>query len=85
MSNHTPGPWKIEVAAYLKEGRPAAYKVNGLNKRLVVGWCEKNDAELIAAAPDMLEALEYLLTRLDTIEDIRIAQDAIAKAKGENG
>jgi len=40
-------------------------------------------ARQIAAAPDMLEALEYLLTRLESIEDIRVAQDAIAKAKGE--
>ena len=45
---------------------------------------EKN-MELGDMNADMLEALEYLLTRLDSIEDIRIAQEAIAKAKGENG
>jgi len=84
MSNHTPGPWKIEVAAYLKEGRPAAYKVNGLNKRLVVGWCEENDAQLIAAAPDMLEALENILNA-GLMGNQDQAEEAVAKAKGENG
>jgi len=34
---------------------------------------------------ELSDALEYLLTRLDDVGDERIAQEAIAKAKGETG
>jgi len=34
---------------------------------------------------ELSDALEYLLTRLDDVGDERIAQEAIAKEKGETG
>ena len=83
MSKHTPGPWE---ASHDIDANCVA--------RITSGWVvvsigadpnkfdAKADAQLIAAAPEMLKALEYLLTRLDDIEDERIAQEAIAKAKG---
>jgi len=46
---------------------------------------KEGDGNLIAAAPDMLDALRYLWTRLHDVADMRIADEAIAKAKGEQG
>lgn len=52
MSNHTPGPWSFENDAGI-------YHINAPH----VGWvCEttERDARLIAAAPDMYEALRRM-------------------------
>ena len=51
-------------------------------------WISKADRDLIAAAPDMLEALEAVLTELDR-HDIPMAcryriEDSINKARGES-
>ena len=54
MSKHTPGPWRVAVwNVYAKSENPVA-------RASSVG-----DARLIAAAPDMLEALEELVGTLD--------------------
>ena len=84
MSNHTPGPWKAlkdsdtNCVATITSGWVAVSIAADPNK-----FDAESDARLIAAAPQMLRVLEYLLTRLDDILDERIAQAAIAKAKGE--
>ena len=85
MSNHTPGPWRV-IEPPEEKFRP--YKVQmgkegGFMVPCFTSNQSKRNARLIAAAPDMLEALEYLLTRLDDVGDERIAQEAIAKARGE--
>ena len=92
---HTPGPWEatrcnddcliMEVTDTTgwREKYPFAYiaKLGGW------GYCEKN-AQLIAAAPDMYEALEWIskhpkwLAELDLETQIKI-KDAFNKAKGE--
>ena len=83
MSKHTPGPWEAShdidanCVATITSGWVVVSIGADPNK-----FDAKADAQLIAAAPEMLKALEYLLTRLDDIEDERIAQEAIAKAKG---
>lgn len=86
MTQHTPGPWKI-VTSW------GDYMVEGPNKEEII-WQDGNydtptikleDARLIAAAPDLLEALkaarrfvvtshEAVCTELDDIDA------AIAKA-----
>lgn len=85
MSKHTPGPWVIinhqiggadgkEVGNAFAPGRPAVE--------------QEANARLIAAAPDLLEALESILlikpTPAQTLnwELYEAAQTAISKAKG---
>jgi hypothetical protein len=84
MSTHTPGPWRVSnpqspecalvitddltiARAYVGDKAPATANAN---------------AHLIAAAPDLLAALKYLL-ELGGDDDRRIAAEAaIAKAEG---
>lgn len=100
--SHTPGPWEIKRdvghfdsattihARQLFCVKPAKFEL----MLEVGGWApvEKLEANtrLIAAAPDLLEALEtiaaYPLNRKDEmgIESMReLARTAIAKARGE--
>lgn len=93
MNKHTPGPWRYKP------------DINGSNYMLVYcsslasegdnlrGYCGEANARLIAAAPDLLEALEMVRDadndcRRDGLRVIpgpaRAKIDAaIAKAKGE--
>ena len=83
---HTPGPWELSD----EEGYPI---VSG---KAVICYMEKqpgtdevncNDSYLIAAAPDMLEALKFLVNEygeggmLDGSEALSKAVTAIAKAE----
>lgn len=86
-TKHTPGPWYID---------PFKGKANG-NIRVMAEQCTpvcvvpdhlRVDARLIAAAPDLLEALKVLQIwcGLDEKSDVWInsgARDAISKATGE--
>jgi hypothetical protein len=77
MSKHTPGPWEVHPLAPLAVHQPE-YEC----------WIpqSKADARLIAAAPELLEAL---LLCVDALEDghwqetKQAARAAIAKATGE--
>ena len=77
MSNgHTPGPWSFRGC----EGG-WAIDFNEDQEQVVDFVYEEADARLIAAAPDLLEALECLL-KADH-DDVRaMARAAIAKARG---
>lgn len=88
MSKHTPGPWRIEEGVHY-----ACIRTNSgvIADMRFVGGAVRNmaDARLIAAAPDLLEAL----TSLERISGIAAPHDdparvtaraAIAKALGEN-
>ena len=85
---HTPGPWKVEKC----DTGYAIYHINGYYTEYIVdtedeygeyGTIEnENDAHLISAAPDMLEALETIMDIGDkACRDI--ARVAIQKARGE--
>lgn len=89
-AKHTPGPWAIYVPNSLSND-DMAYGIDtdkGTESESVVlfygGILKKEDARLIAAAPDLLEALEWVMDRLvDKHEDDISAQKAraaIAKA-----
>ena len=52
MSKHTPGPWRI---AALESGMVA---IDGVNGEEVTGFVFPEDGRLIAAAPDLLAALQ---------------------------
>lgn len=81
MSNYTPGPWKV------------LNKVQIFDENLsgVIGVCcrytsydavDHANANLIAAAPDLLEALEAVLSVADRATDeFDLARKAIAKVR----
>lgn len=93
MSAHTPGPWRvIETHLLPHDGDHVADMSNGL---MVVASAKLGDpladARLIATAPELLEALEWLADilpdpELDNDELQRVwtkkARAAIAKATG---
>ena len=91
---HTPGPWKVEKQRALNGG--TYYRIYDTDDAHSViaqvigdGRIEYHDnARLMAAAPDLLEALENLLFRAAQfygeipLDAIRAARAALAKAKG---
>lgn len=89
MNKHSPGPWSFEV-----EENGDKFKLSDVNNEVVVGgcgccdspWCNLADARLIAAAPDLLEALKVVLDDLMYKHHARVidvAHAAIAKAEGK--
>ena len=106
INAHTPAPWDTEESSY---GDEIWLGGNGAGMIIVNGWinggCMDNparwavvqaDARLIAAAPDLLAALHYLLEQTvdadmkygielteGETEAREIALTAIAKATGE--
>lgn len=86
MTKHTPGPW-------LRDGHNLVYTLeNGVNEMTVQihhrNGGTDDDAHLIAAAPDLLEALEAAIRDHEDFEDGRLSGNtvatiraAIAKAK----
>lgn len=83
-TKHTPGPWKVFHAIAMEDdGTPMLYAVVGATDTRTAVECEANE-RLIAAAPELLKALEHLL-RCTAIPDdwAEPARAAIAKARGE--
>jgi len=95
MTKHTPGPWKTEQSS-----RTDIYiisqSVEARNKWVATACnhefhpTEENNkrnqynARLIAAAPDLLEALRFCAGTSYIDDAHRVAQQAIAKATGED-
>lgn len=96
MTEHTPGPWRIDE-------RPSHVGVlGGDGKKVAEAWLAFRDSEtywanarLIAAAPDLLEALQMLhdsnaeYGRINNLggydnNDMKASRAAIARAKGES-
>ena len=89
---YTPGPWKTK-----KEDKEfiAIYADNVLIADVLDtnGWCSRHNASLIAASPDLLNALQALIysdvedeqgrTMLFCHDLVLLAQRAIAKATKE--
>jgi len=89
MSKHTPGPWRAVF-----EGKIGHFHVvteaRGHSVRTVVSGVRERDAFLIAAAPELLEALENIerTAGLPAMDDdpVRVrAREVIRRAKGEIG
>lgn len=88
MSEHTPGPWGLVEER--TENHDREFYVTGTDHGLVAEAYEVADARLIAAAPDLLAALEAAWPGLSgqsyerPISEVwEQARSAIAKAKGE--
>jgi len=83
MSEHTPGPWEYDAnddAVYGPEADGFPFVMSTLN-------IKEPDARLIAAAPELLAALEHLMAQDNgpgcwTPEFESQVRAAIAKAKG---
>jgi hypothetical protein len=94
MSQHTPGPWVVhhdadckEIEITAEDGRIIAFMFGNQPQDIA-------DAHLIAAAPDLLDAAEAALARVNYLaivigkKDVFLAlqnklRAAIAKARGE--
>ena len=90
MSAHTPGPWHATTMA---DGQTYVFRADGKCLTQFSGSLTKPDARLIAAAPELLQALREIV-RIDDnvrpgdynnalIQICGIARDAIATATGE--
>jgi hypothetical protein len=76
MSGHTKGPWRI----VLEDGH---WIVRGANYDAVCRLYAGGNGDLIAAAPDLLEACKALQMEAAARHcGLRIADEAIAKAEG---
>lgn len=81
----TPGPWKVQE----KQGRKCRVRI--WNDYIVADEVDKSDAALIAAAPDMFDALESISKAYQEMFDVMpvawqtfddIVQTALNKARG---
>lgn len=103
--SHTPGPWRISEYAQIWpedsddsiDDKNIVWRIGGANGESVCGTCDGcdaitgADARLIAAAPELLSALEAVVAAYDsafTSPNFRppphevMARAAIAKARG---
>ena len=88
---HTPGPWNYDrsgYSLYVNSGRELVTALSMDGKRLETS---EANARLIAAAPDLLEALKSVIAWLDASDEsafsdsqLALARAAIAKATGGN-
>jgi hypothetical protein len=92
MSNHTPGPWTARRMACQTDSHTYNSEVvTSEGGEYVAGLLRKADAQLIAAASELLEALDSLVSACDLPGDhceveqaLPRAIAAIKKAKGES-
>ena len=90
MTKHTPGPWKLIWHGHGHERYPfplAVHTKDGANWVARDGTCTREaDARLIAAAPELLEALKSVVGWIEESEEgeaaTQLALYAIAKAEG---
>jgi hypothetical protein len=83
-TKHTPGPWTVRF--YERHETAVIKTADGDEVATVDVKCMPDasaDAHLIAAAPDLLAALELLLPYLEDCRMHKEAAAAIAKAKGK--
>lgn len=88
-AKHTPGPWTVNrnypKGATVSNGEVINHSryVESGSGTICTTSNKTDDVYLIAAAPDLLAALEGLLNSA-TSADYQAARDAIAKAKGQS-
>ena len=92
MSSHTPGPWVFNesiprTVKAPKDGYITRH-ICDMDASTISAFDQDANARLIAAAPDLLEALSLLVAGIEdsvspTFIPLAKARDAIAKATGE--
>lgn len=96
--SHTPGPWKFEVVDETDsllgckrlDGGSGSTVIDLSNEWTGYPECgqdlqmtiSKDDAALIAAAPEVLEALEYAIVQVPELASVPGIDAAIRKARG---
>jgi len=83
MSKHTPGPWAVADVGEVVVCATGRTLCDVYSSPATGDEQADADAHLIAAAPDMLAALELLLPYLEDCRMDSEARAAIAKAKGQ--
>jgi len=92
-TQHTPGPWAHTPSREHSNPNTTRRDIvaeSQFGPVFIAGDVSRSDAAIIAAAPDMLSALEALASRMSENADgrelygdwIAIAEEAINKAKG---
>jgi hypothetical protein len=78
----TQGPWKVGELPF--EGQPRGYEITDDDGALVAECWHRAVADLMAASPELLEALKDVVENAasDSIAMWRRARAAIAKAEG---
>ena len=85
MSQHTPGPWK--VVPYEKDSAWECIEARGAHLACVSKAENPANARLIAAAPELLAALEQMAAecrKKGPFKSLPNARAAIRAAKGES-
>jgi len=88
-TKHTHGPWMFDPSLKGDGSFGGSYIVSNNAKKTwpLAEVYREDNARLIAAAPELLEALQYALHVRGTTEDgphvVAIIEAAIAKARGE--
>ena len=82
---HTPGPWTVDYTddnLRIYAGDLLIGEVNGSTEHIEVRGLDEETTEanawLIAAAPDLLAALERILARTERGEDAKVVEQARA-------
>ena len=88
MSKHTKGPWEAADRGDYSDLDGSSRVILGDDRRIAIVQHKGDEedeanARLIAAAPDMLEALEEIRRMWGLIWMPGRAREAIAKARGE--
>jgi hypothetical protein len=88
MNAHTPGPWYVGVYAahesvFVDSGDGCIY-IATTASRDVPSQQRHANARLIAAAPDMYEALKAMLDPNECTRDVDLAIAALHKAEGHS-
>lgn len=96
MSKHTPGPWRFQdngnwqtnpySVVISAKGVHSTTVANIPARRSIPSWEWESNARLIAAAPDLLKALETIMAGVAGCERAQMyeaARAAINKATGE--
>ena len=94
-SDHTPGPWSFNGLATIQSEKHCIAVVHQLTGQSSLPSPEREqeeaNARLIAAAPDLLQALEALYSsapcakpaNAELWEALQLTREAIRKARGE--
>lgn len=85
-AKHTPGPWSLSPGRSTRVDLIDDKNGHAVGEIVWVDARKPADARLIAAAPDMLEALEEIMKTIAGCQTefyYQLARAAIAKAKGK--